>query len=134
MEFRQVFIWSLTILSESRGGSRAAATSKMERFVINAEELFSLKMYVGTAKTYNYSLFCFHVCTHVCFQLMSNVHIVRTFENRIQTFEKWHNVAYRYISYIKSETSHIWRTVTWFLKPLGEMENHIYLRKTLSTT
>ena len=43
-------------------------------------------------------------------------------------FEKWHNVNYRYVSYIKSETSDIWRTDAWFLKPFGEWveENHIY--------
>ena len=56
-----------------------------------------------------------------------NVHIVRTFENRIsfQTFEKWHGVSYRYV---KSEASDIWRISAWFLKPLGERveENHIY--------
>ena len=35
-------------------------------------------------------MLCFHVCTHVCFHLISNVHTVRTFENRtpFQTFEK----------------------------------------------
>ena len=49
-------------------------------------------------------MLCFHVSTHVCFHLISNEHIVRTFENRIpfQTFEKWHNVSYCYVSYIKS--------------------------------
>ena len=81
-----------------------------------------------------YALFwcmhCFHVFTHVCFQVVSNVRIVRTFENRIpfQTLEKWHNVSYRYVSYLKSETSNIWRTSTWFLKRFGERveENHIY--------
>ena len=61
---------------------------------------------------------------------MSNVHIVRTFENSIpfQTVEKWHNVSYRYVSYIKSETSDIWRTGAWFLKAFGESveENYIY--------
>ena len=37
---------------------------------------------------------------------------VRTFENKIpvQTFEKPHNVSYRYVSYVKPETSDIWRT------------------------
>ena len=71
-----------------------------------------------------------HVCTHVCFHLKLNVHIVRTFENRIpfQTFEKWHNVSYHYVSYIKSETCDIWRTGSWFLRPFIERveENHIY--------
>ena len=43
-------------------------------------------------------------------------------------FEKCHNVSYRYVSYAKSETSDIWRTGTWFLKPFGERveENHTY--------
>ena len=61
---------------------------------------------------------------------MSNAHIVRTFENSIpfQMFEKWHNVSYRYVSYIKSETSDIWRTGKWFLKSFGQSveEKHIY--------
>ena len=75
-------------------------------------------------------MLCFHVYTYVCFHLISDVHIVRTFKKRIpfQTFEKWHNVSYRYFSYIKSETSDIWRTNACFLKPFGERveENHIY--------
>ena len=75
-------------------------------------------------------MLCFHVCTHVCFHLISNVHIVRTFKNRIpfQTYKKWHNVSYHHVSYIKSETSFIWRTGAWFLKPFEERveENHIY--------
>ena len=81
---------------------------------IFAFELLSLKMYIVSAKTYLLFLyvcmFCFHVCTYVCICLISNEHIVRAFENRIpfQTFEKWHNVSYRYVSYIKSETSFIW--------------------------
>ena len=43
-------------------------------------------------------------------------------------FEKKHNVSYRYVSYVKLETSNIWRTGAWFLKPFGERveENHIY--------
>ena len=111
-------------------------------------------MYIGSAKTYDFCMFvclqkhmtflclyvllscmlCFHICQHVCFNLISNVHIVRTFENRIplQMFEKWHNVSYRYLSYVKSETYDIWRTGAQFLKPFGEREseraevNHIY--------
>ena len=75
-------------------------------------------------------MLCLHVCTHVCFHLISNVQIVRTFKNRIpfQTFDKWHNVSYHYVSYAKSETSDIWRIGSWFLKPFGERveENHIY--------
>ena len=81
---------------------------------IFAFESFILKMYIVSAKTY-FCIFvcllscmlCFHVCTDVCFHLISNVDIVRTFENRIpfQTFEKWHNVIHRYVSNIKSETS-----------------------------
>ena len=45
-----------------------------------------------------------------------------------QTYKKWHNVSYRYVSYIKSETSDTCRTGAWFLKPFGERveENHIY--------
>ena len=51
-------------------------------------------------------IFCCHIGTHICFPLISNVHIARPFKNRIsfQTFEKWHNVSYRYVSYVKSET------------------------------
>ena len=64
----------------------------------------------------------FHVCTNVCFHLMSNVQIVRTFKNWIptETFEKWHQKSYSCVSYVKSETCQIWRTVAWFLKPFGE--------------
>ena len=75
-------------------------------------------------------MLCYHVYTHVCFHLISNVHVVRSFENRIsfQTFEKWHKTSYRYVNYVKSETSHIWETGAWFLKSFGERveENHIY--------
>ena len=41
---------------------------------------------------------------------------------------KSHKVSYRCVSYIKSETSNIWRTGALFLKPFGERveENHIY--------
>ena len=75
-------------------------------------------------------MFWFHVCTHVYFHLILNVHIIRTFENRIpfQMFEKWYNVSYRYVICIRSETSDIWRTGVWFLK-LFRREgwgNHIY--------
>ena len=73
---------------------------------------------------------CFHACAHVCFHLISNVQMVRTFENviPIQTFENWHNVSYRYVSYLKSEASNIWRTGAWFSKLFGESVegNHIY--------
>ena len=57
----------------------------------------------------------FHVFTHVCFHLIS-------------TFEEWHNVSYRYVSYVKTETSDIWRTGSWFLKPVGERveENYVH--------
>ena len=72
----------------------------------------------------------FHDWKHICFHLISNVQIARTFENRIpiQTLKKWLKVSYRYFSYVKSETSNIWRTVAWFLKSFGERvgENHIY--------
>ena len=91
-------------------------------------ESFSLKMYIGSAKTYDF-------CMLVCFAFMFAhtyvfiwYQIVRLFENRIpiQAFEKWHNVSYRYVSYVKSETSDIWRTGAWFLKPFRERveENH----------
>ena len=102
---------------------------------IFAFELFSLKTCIVSAKTYYFCMFvyvllscmlCFYVCSH----LISNVHIVRTFKNIIpfQTFEKWHNVSYHYVSYIKSEKSFIWRTGTWFLKPFEESveENRMY--------
>ena len=73
---------------------------------------------------------CFYACTRVCFHQLSNVRIVRTFKNRItiQLFEKWRNISCCYISYIKSETSDIWRTGVWFLKPFKgrNEENHIY--------
>ena len=77
-------------------------------------------------------------CLHTCFHLISNVHIVRKFKNRIPfpTFEKWHNVSYRYVSYIKSVTSNIWRAGAWFLKPFGERveENHMYHLVKLNST
>ena len=46
----------------------------------------------------------------------------------IQTCEKWHNVSYPYVSYVRSETSDIWRISPLFLKPFRERveENHIY--------
>ena len=76
-------------------------------------EPFSLKMYTRSAKTYDFCMFVWLVfmyallSTRVCFHLKSNVHIVRTFENRIpfQTFEKWHNVSYHYVSYISQKYS-----------------------------
>ena len=66
-------------------------------------------------------MLCFHFCTHVCLHLISNVCIVRTFENIIpfQTFEKWYNLSYRYVSKVKSEASDIWKTVVWLLKPFS---------------
>ena len=61
-------------------------------------EPFTLTMYIGCSKTYDFCMFvcfvfmllCFHVCPHACFHLISDVHVVRTFENRIpfQRFEK----------------------------------------------
>ena len=73
-------------------------------------------------------MLCFHVRTpHVSFHLIPNVHIVRTFGNRIpfQTFEKWHNLSYRYVN---SKPSNIWKIGAWVLKPFGERveENYIY--------
>ena len=65
------------------------------------------------------------------------MHIARTFENSIpfQKFEKWHNVSYRYVSYIKSETFDIWRTGAWFLEAFRENveENQIYHLVKLNT-
>ena len=43
-------------------------------------------------------------------------------------FKKWYNVSCRYISYIKSEASNIWRTGVWFLKPFGEVMRKSYLQ------
>ena len=84
-------------------------------------------------KTYDFCMlvrFAFIFANHVFFHRIWKAQIVRTFENRIpiQTFEKLHNVSYRYVSYVKSETSDIWRTGAWFLKTFGERikENHIY--------
>ena len=75
-------------------------------------------------------MLCFHVWTHVWFHLILNLHMVRTFGNRIpfQTFEKWHNVSYPYVSYVKPETFNIWRTGAWILMPFWEQveENHIF--------
>ena len=95
-------------------------------------EPFSLKMYIGSAKTYDFYIFvCFSfMFAHTCFHLIPNVHIVRTFGNRVpfQTFEKWLNVSYRYVSQVKPETSDIRKIGIWFLKHFGESveENHIY--------
>ena len=88
-------------------------------------------MYIGSAKTFDFCMFiCFAFMFAHIYSFISNVHIVRTFQYRIpfQTFEKWHNVGYRYVSYVKSEISDIWRTGAWFLKPFGESveKNHIY--------
>ena len=96
---------------------------RKDRKFCEKQKPFSPKMYIGSAKTHD----CLHFCAYVCFHLISNVHIVRTFENTIpfQTLEKWHNVSYRYV---KSETSNICRTGAWLLKPFGERveENDIY--------
>ena len=96
---------------------------RKDRKFCEKQKPFSPKMYIGSAKTHD----CLHFCAYVCFHLISNVHIVRTFENTIpfQTLEKWHNVSYRYV---KSETSDICRTGAWLLKPFGERveENDIY--------
>ena len=91
-------------------------------------------MYIGSAKTYD---FCVFVCFAFMYALLSCLHtcmlscdIKRANRQNIpfQTFEKWHNVSYRYVNYIKSETSDIWRTGAWFLKSFGDSveENHIY--------
>ena len=82
----------------------------------------------GSAKTYDFYMFVWFAFMYALF--LSNVHIVRTFENRIpfQTFKKWHNISYHYASYVKSETFNIWRTAAWFLKPFGGRieENYNY--------
>ena len=95
-------------------------------------ELFSLKMYITSAKTYMifvclYALLsCLHTSMLSC--VINHVQIVRTFKNRIliQLFKKWHNTSYHCITYIKSDT--ISRTSAWFLKRFKERfkENHIY--------
>ena len=113
------------------------ANFSSNKFIFSFESL-SLKMFIVSAKTYYFSMFlCFAFmyallsCLDTCmFSSDIKCPFVRTFKNRIpfQTFEKWHNVSYRYVSYIKSETSFIWRTGAWFLKPFEERveENHIY--------
>ena len=80
-------------------------------------------MYIWSAKTYDFCMFAyfafmyalfFMFATHVSFHLIPNVQIVRTFQNRIpiQTFEKWHNVSYRYVSWfmVKPHMNDIWMT------------------------
>ena len=80
-------------------------------------------MYIWSAKTYDFCMFAyfafmyalfFMFATNVSFHLIPNVQIVRTFENRIpiQTFEKWHNVSYRYVSWfmVKPHMNDIWMT------------------------
>ena len=55
---------------------------------IKVKEPFSQKMYIESVKTCLHALLlcmlCFHVCTRVCFNLISNVHIVRAFEIEFQ--------------------------------------------------
>ena len=48
------------------------------------------------------------------------------FNSNVQ--KKWHNISYRYVSYVKSEIPDIRRTGAWFLKSVGETveESHIY--------
>ena len=70
-------------------------------------------------------------CLHTC---MLSSDIKRAHRQNIRKWHsisnvrKWHNVSYRYVSYIKSETSDIWRKGAWFLKAFVESveENHIY--------
>ena len=95
-------------------------------------------MYIGSAKHFFFyaCMLCFHVCFASMFVHMYAFIWYQTCKSsehsknwiRIQTFEKWHNVSYCYVSYVKSEASDIWRTGAWFLKPFGEKvkENHIY--------
>ena len=73
------------------------------------------------------------LCFHVCFAfIFAQLYAFMWY----QTFEKWYNISYRYVSYIKSETSDIWRTGASFLKPFGERveENQIcHLVKPIAT-
>ena len=58
---------------------------RKDRKCCDKHKPFSMRMYIGSAK----ALDSFHFCTYVCSHLISNVHIVRTFENTIpfQTFQ-----------------------------------------------
>ena len=91
------------------------------------EEPFSLKMYFGSAKTYD---FCMFVCFAFMYATLSS-QIKRVHRQNIRKLNSISNVrkmvSYRYVSYPKSKTSDIWRTDAWFLKPFGERvdENHM---------
>ena len=103
----------------------------------HGKELFSLKMYIRSAKAYDFCmLVCFVFmyalvsCLHTCMVLSDIKRANCQYKNTIpiQTFKKWHNVCYCYVSYVKSETSNIWRARAWFLNPFGERieGNHTY--------
>ena len=97
-------------------------------------------MYIGSAMTwflYDCMLCFYHGdFLHVCFTIMfAHMYVFIWYQTcklsehskikiPIHTFEKWHNVSYRCVSYVKSEISDIWRTSALF----GERveENHIY--------
>ena len=94
-------------------------------------EPLSLKMCIRSAKTYD---FCVFVCFAFMYALLSHLHkcmlpsdIKLAHRQNIRKQSSISNVA-RYVSYVKSETSDIWRTGAWFLKPFGERveEKHIY--------
>ena len=101
-------------------------------------EPFSLKMCMRSAKAYD---FCMPVCFAFinvllsCLQtcILSSVIKRANCQNiqkqiLIQLLEKWHDISYQYISYIKSETSGTWRTGAQFLRPFKERveKNHTY--------
>ena len=67
-------------------------------------------------------------CLHTC-MLSSDIKLANGLNIRNQNpNSKWHNVSYRYVSYVQSKTTDIWGTGAWFLKSSGEWveENHIY--------
>ena len=80
------------------------------------------------------SMLCFYSCFAFMFAHMYAFIWYQTYtsseQSRLEfhTFEKWCNVSYSYVSYIKSETSAIWRAGAWV------EENHIsHLVKSNST-
>ena len=91
-------------------------------------------MYIVSAKAY---YFCIFVCFAFMYALLAHMYDFIWYQTctspehskaEFLTFEKWHSVSYRYVSYLKSEISFIWRTGSWFLKPFEERveENNIY--------
>ena len=79
-------------------------------------------------------MLCFYVCFAFMFahMLSSNTKLAHCQniwkQNSISNVWKWHNLSYRYVSYVKLEVFNIWRTGAWFLKPFAERvkKNHIY--------